>query len=275
MIVKILDDSAFGTILCTFSAFMHYGVREVIVYPGKFYHKVFMDLKTKFSISDDTLKINTNYNDSSDYEFTPSDVLKIGIPYYKFSIPKKYKRYVGLACYPDAPHSKNSVLSDTVFNEPNDNFPEFKLYSLEKYAELYKFFKRNGWDIITFDSKEIPLTEKIELLVNQCEIVVGYEGGLAHLCHMLDIPYIMFPWRTGDSCSIQQIHFDNKTYFLNSFDEIFEWSSEKFQKIIHLLNSGQGNNKLLDYSKEQLLDDVSPWPSISESEKQFLLDQNI
>jgi hypothetical protein len=275
MIVKLLENTALGTTLCTFSAFMHYGVREVIVYPGSFYQEVFMDLKKIFSISDNILKINTNYNDPCDYEFTPSDVVKVGAPYYKVSTPKKYKGYIGLVCYPDTPLSVDSVLSDNVFNEPSDDFPEFKLYSLEKYAELYKFLKKTGWDVITFDNKKTPLCEKIELLANQCEIVVGYEGGLAHLCHILDIPYIMLPWRKPTNNIAHQIHLDNKTYFLNSFDEIFEWSSEKFQQIIHLLNSGQGNNEFLHYSKEQLLDTVSQWVNISNSEKEFLLQQNI
>jgi hypothetical protein len=170
----------------------------------------------------------------------PDDFFKLFSPYYKKNRSKHKRTYVGIACYDD---------SNAVFDSTNLSveYPKNKFYPVENYSDIFKIIKSAGYDVITFDSKLITKTNKAWMLENLCECVIGYEGGIAHLCHMLSVPYIMLPWRNNSGLE-QLLHLDNTVYFLSNIDELLSWGDNEqnlLSDMIYKLNTGQGNNKFL------------------------------
>jgi hypothetical protein len=157
---------------------------------------------------------------------------------------EKKKPFIGIASY-----QSSEVI------EPNDTtYPNCKIYSINQYANLYKFIKISGYDVISLDSRDISIKNKVNLITEFCECVIGYEGGLAHLCHMLNVPYIMFPWhREFVKVDSKLVHLDNQTYFLDSFEELLSWSPAKLNQCIEELHAGLTNNELV-HNPELILD---------------------
>lgn len=215
----------------------------------------FEKYKKIFNISDDVLYVNQTTDLRN--EIAPSDIFKVYSPYYKLPNNKKNKRYIGIAAY------QNSL----AYTNPGLKYPEMKYYSVEKYAELYKLLKLFGWEVITVDSKDVPLEEKVNLISTHCECVIGYEGGIAHLCHMLNVPYIMFPWRIPFDSKL--LHLDEKTFFLDSFDQILTWTKDDLDKCISDLYNGITNNELV--LNNTLIKNRLVNHPVSEEEKTFLL----
>jgi hypothetical protein len=214
----------------------------------------FEKYKKIFNISDDILRIHQTTDLQNEIE--PSDIFKIYSPYYKLSNNKQNKRFIGIAAYQDS----------QAFENPGLVYPESKYYPIQKYSELYKLLKLFGWEVITLDSKDVSVEEKVNLISNYCECVIGYEGGIAHLCHMLDVPYIMFPWKTSFDAKL--LHLDKKTFFLDSFDRILSWTKEDLDKCINDLHSGITNNELVN--NKQLITKRLIGHSVSNEEKKFL-----
>jgi len=214
----------------------------------------FEKYKSIFNISDTVLRVNQTTELSN--EILPGDIFKVYSPYYKLPDNKKNKKYIGIAAYQDS----------VVFENPGLTYPESKYYSIQKYAELYKLLKLFGWEVITLDSRNVSVEEKVDLISNHCECVIGYEGGIAHLCHMLNVPYIMFPWKI--LFDVKLLHIDEKTFFLDSFDQILSWTKDDLDKCISNLHRGITNNELV-YNKE-LIPKRLTGHSISKEEKKFL-----
>lgn len=214
----------------------------------------FEKYKSIFNIPDTVLRVNQTTDLAN--EITPSDVFKVYSPYYKLTNNKRNKRFIGIASYQDS----------TAFENPGLEYPESKYYPIQQYAELYKLLKLFGWEIITLDSKNIPLEEKVNFILNYCECVIGYEGGMAHLCHMLNVPYIMLPWKISFDCKL--LHLDEKTFFLDSFDQLLSWTKEDLDKCISDLHNGKTNNELIN-NKKLVLEKLK-WHIQSKEEKKFL-----
>lgn len=242
-----------GTELCVLSTLLDYGVHQLNI-NKQLNNKNFELYKKIFNIPDNVLTIN--HTDILQDEISPSDLFKVFSPYYTIPRPSKSRQYIGLACYHNG----------TVLDNPGLEYPECKFYSSEEYSKLYTFLKKLGWEVITLDSRDISLEDKVYLITNFCECVIGYEGGIAHLCHMLDVPYIMFPWRKP--FDVKLLHIDKKTYFLDSFDQILRWSAEDLDKCISNLNNSISNNELIN-NKNFILTRLSSHP-ISHREKIFL-----
>jgi hypothetical protein len=110
------------------------------------------------------------------------------------------KNYIGLVLYnsTDAFVDKdyNFIRNDdrarpvSEGNALRYDIPQRKFRSLEYYSKFFELARRCGYDVITLDAHE-KLDQKVEFLLKNCAAVIGYEGGIAHLCHMLRIPYIM------------------------------------------------------------------------------------
>ena len=92
-----------------------------------------------------------------------------------------------------------------------------------------------------------------------CDAIIGYEGGMAHLAHLLKIPSIILPYHHDGKRALYQpdgqvdidllhathkLHIDRRTYFLNSSDEIINWSPAQLRQTIDNLHNQQGNNIL-------------------------------
>lgn len=214
----------------------------------------FEKYKKIFNISDNTLRINQTKDLQNEIE--PSDIFKVYSPYYKLPNNKQNKRFIGIAAYQDS----------QAFENPGIVYPESKYYPIQKYSELYKLLKLFGWEVITLDSRNVSVEEKADLISNYCECVIGYEGGIAHLCHMLDIPYIMFPWKIP--FDVKLLHLDEKTFFLDSFDQILSWTKEDLDKCISNLHNGKTNNELINNTK--LITKRFTNHLVSKEEKKFL-----
>lgn len=234
-----------GTELCALSTFLHIGVTS-IESNNKSFNLRFDQYKDIFDIQTIRIVDNTDITEP----FMPNDFIKLFSPYYKKNRKKISRNYIGISLYSNL----NETFDYFSMNSSSEyyHYPKCKWYPIEEYSNVVQLIKKAGYDVISLDSKSISIKEKAYLIENLCECVIGYEGGIAHLCHMLDVPYIMFPWRIKQSNYLEEIlHLDNKTYFLDSIYELLNWKNnerKQLQDIIFNLNSGNGNNRFLNNS---------------------------
>jgi hypothetical protein len=244
-----------GTELGVFCVLLDYGVKKLNI-NKQLNNTNFEQYKKIFQVSDDELIINQT--DVLENEITPRDLFKVYSPYFRIPNIKKDKKFIGISAYNDV----------EVYEGNGKEYPYCKYYSIEQYSLLYKHLKRLGWEVITLDNKLISIEEKYHLISNFCECVIGYEGGIAHFCHMLNIPYIMFPWKK--KFDIKLLHIDNKTFFLDSFDQILKWNKSDLQKCINDLHNGLGNNELA-HNSQLIKDRLSKIPNyFTDDERLFL-----
>jgi hypothetical protein len=250
-----------GTIIGFLSLLTHYE-KEVIfktdndgfnllsqlirIYDLKNIHPVIQDSFKNIDEISDVSKIFSRY-------ISPSTINLFGkiIPNSACQINRK--KFIGFAGYTNS----NDVFTEKEWLEGDRGFPKNRQYSIESWAEIFKLTKLAGYDVITFDSLDINIETKIQMLQENCEAVIGYEGGIGHICHTLNIPFIMLPWRNGlfsdpdgefrkDRSYMEQfLHLDKKTYFLESLNELLSWNADKLNEVIDLLKVNRGNNKVL------------------------------
>jgi hypothetical protein len=184
---------------------------------------------------------------------SPSNINLFGktIPNSAYQINRK--KFIGFSGYTNS----NGAFTEKEWLEGYRGFPRNRQYSIESWAEIFKLTKIAGYDIITFDSFDVNIETKIQMLQENCEAVIGYEGGIGHICHTLNIPFIMLPWRNvpfsdpdgefpKDRRHMEHfLHLDKKTYFLESLNELLSWNADKLNEVIDLLKVNQGNNKVL------------------------------
>lgn len=237
-----------GTQLCALSVFLAAGVTEIEVAEMTIYNAL-SEHKKIFNL--DNLTISLIVNEQLTNAIFPRDSFKLFFPYYKKpKINRTLKPYIGLAWADNA---------ERVFDKHDKDFtyPKCKLYSLQDNLDIIKLIKCAGYDVVTLDSKDATIADKSWLIENLCECVIGYEGGIAHLSHMLNVPYIMLPWRKDGGLE-QLLHLDNSTYFLNSVYELLNWIDDDKHKLndtINALNAGHGNNKFLRGERSVIIDE--------------------
>jgi len=221
-----------GTELSLLSTLMDFGVDQL---------NINQNLKNNFDTYNrifniQKLKINQVDPSSLENVIAPYDLFKVYSPYYKIHRAIKKRPFIGIASY-----------QDSLVLEPNNTtYPNCKIYSIDQYAELYKFIKISGYDVLSLDSRDISVENKAYLISEYCECVIGYEGGIAHLCHMLNVPYIMLPWHLVNvKFDSKLLHIDDKTYFLDSFEQLLSWSALDLNHCILELSIGNTNNELV------------------------------
>jgi hypothetical protein len=222
-----------------------------------------MELKQIFMIPDEQLTIIPMEPETDPPPPTTSDISKLLSHYYhaeeiqvlgqKFLVPNRTggKKLVALACYQQPEHIAN-------FNDQDETWPNYRYYSLDDYNRLIKYIKQLGYDVITLDSRHMSLEQKVYIMNEMCHCLIGYEGGMHHLAHLLKLPCIMLPWRRFSGHPLNPkfkknethfyehlLHVDKRTYFAKSIDEIVNWSLDDFKEIITSLKNGRGNNVLL------------------------------
>jgi len=80
--------------------------------------------------------------------------------------------------------------------------------------------------------------------------VVSYEGGMAHLAHMLNIPVFLVDWTYPtpstnlDSFHCEFVHRSSSMYLLRDDRELFSWSHDQLDRMIFDLRQGRTNNRL-------------------------------
>jgi len=245
-----------GTELCLLSALVDFGVEKLNI-NQELNNKNFEIYNSIFNIQ--TLSINHVDPALLTDIIVPGDLFKVYSPYYKIPRTIKKRPFIGIASYQDS----------QVIEPNNSTYPNCKIYSIEQYAELYKFIRTCGYEVISLDSRDISVVDKSYFISEHCECVIGYEGGIAHLCHMLTVPYIMFPWHVEPiPFDSKLLHIDDRTYFLDSFEQLLSWSVADLNHCILELQAGHTNNELV-HDSSLIIDRIKP-PFITQEERNFI-----
>lgn len=216
------------------------------------------EIKRIWQIPDDRLTIRVG----SDPDAIPnlqSDELTAYIPYFTSDILflmgknvplKNHKKKFAVLCM----HHGGGLREDIATR----SMPYNKYATSREYEKLFTLLDRAGYDIITMNQSTVDLEHKIYMLNEMCDLVIGYEGGLHHLAHVLKIPSIIFPWRycddgappipPGNYYEPHRFHADRRTWFVMDEPdrEILSWTPQQLQDKINELRQGRGNNILFD-----------------------------
>ena len=204
-------------------------------------------LKSIYNIPDDKISLSVTDDMSDNIFWELSDVGKLTSPYVspsevfvkgtKLTVGKKNnKPCIALACYQDYDHLKN-------YSRSNYDWPHNRYWSMNEYSLIFQLIKNAGYEVITFDNHAISLDDKVYWLNEYCEAVIGYEGGLCHLAHTLQVPTIILPWRPYETfLNIDSLHLDTRTYFVRTIEEILHWDELTLKKVISQLHNHMTNN---------------------------------
>lgn len=213
------------------------------------------ELKKIFQIPDSKMIITVDPKYQRTDDILDSDELCVYTSYfYSHSIlldnrihftARKPKRCVALAM-----HHGRGLGNDL----PLKKFPYNKFATQDEYNKIIEYLDSHGYSVITMNSPELTVQEKTHLLNEYCDCLITYEGGVAHLAHLLNIPTIILPWKYNDMghppippgiwYESHRYHPDRKTWFLKSVDELLSWSVPQFKEKIVSLYQDQGNNLL-------------------------------
>jgi hypothetical protein len=170
-----------------------------------------------------------------------------------FKVGKRGKKCVAILVN-NGDHIKDQEffnrIEKSVISKDGTDYPFNKYYDKKTFDFLIDLVHAAGYDIMMVDSKDVSLEQKTFLLNEFCDFVIGYEGGMCHLAHILKIPAIIFPWLNGamdplwyDHSPVENIHLDKKTYFLKDREEIFEWTPQYLIDMVERLYNDGGNNR--------------------------------
>ena len=201
------------------------------------------DFKRIFDIADQHLTIEVGTHGWPDLE---TDELCSYAPYFhSYRNDTKRQRCVAMAMH----HGHG--LRDS---GDHRGMPYNKFATAEEYNAIFEHLTSLGYDVITMNHSSMSLEQKIFMLNELCDFVIGYEGGLGHLAHVLGIPYFCLPWRFNDMghpgqqpglwYEAQRFHADPRTWFLTDAAEFLSWNKDKLTHMIDLLYADQGNNIL-------------------------------
>jgi len=246
-----ISPTGLGTTISIMSMLLHSG-KDIVLYAPTDYTTV-RDLKKIFNLA----QLTIIDKEILQYDIWPkcTDKSKFFSPYFdtdyltlfdrKYAISNKRKPCIGLA-------------TGNFYNEfPHNAFPYNRFNSQEFWADVFQLIQLAGYDVITFNLVDTSVEQKIWMLNELCDCVIGYEGGICHLAHLLSIPTIIMPWHHHEDGSIPQpdifyvphkLHLDPKTYFVKDEQEILSWSSYRLIELITQLHHGQGNNIFFNHT---------------------------
>lgn len=204
--------------------------------------------KKIFRIPDSQLKITRS-------KFVSGDINNVGWPIKIFS---EYYRpaYVNVNGQSLKVKDNNSqkkciaIACSTDLAGPANEWPWCRSRSFEFWGRLMAWVKSMGYEVITVDHSFHSLENKIELMVKNCRAIISYEGGMAHLAHMLDMPCFILDWKLPSPSTVldkfhcEFVHMTNSVYIVRDDEEIFKWNRDEFSKRIFSLENGVGNNRL-------------------------------
>jgi hypothetical protein len=122
----------------------------------------------------------------------------------------------------------------------------------EYWNRVYGWIKSIGYEAVSVDYPFADLENKIEILAKYCCAIISYEGGMAHLSHMLKLPCFLVDWKhPSPSTPLKEFHceFVHKTdsvYILRNDEELFSWSDHRFRQELEKLRNGITNNRLVN-----------------------------
>jgi len=212
------------------------------------------DFKRIFQIPDEHLVIESGTHGYPDLE---TDELCTYAPYFysnyvklfdqQYSTARKKKICVALAMH------HNGGLTD-----PAEQYgmPYNKFATADDYNQIFQRLTELGYDVITMNQTGMTVEQKIYMLNELCDFVIGYEGGIGHLAHVLGIPYFCLPWRLNDMghpgiqpglwLESHRFHPDRRTWFLQSVQEFLTWTDNDLKAMTDRLYNNGGNNVLFD-----------------------------
>lgn len=173
---------------------------------------------------------------------------------------RRQKNYVGMALYNGldgyVEHNGNFVRNSpngSIINEGNNSgrIPQCKFRSIQIYGQTFMNLRKWGYDVITFDGVH-NIETKIRFLIENCKAVVGYEGGMAHLCHMLRIPYIMYDYKPSQDINdcygeytAEVIHQSNTVHIINDDEQFARMDKKTFSDLVDNLQNKRTNNRIV------------------------------
>ena len=170
--------------------------------------------------------------------------------------PSRKKSYIGICCYNDLggylDANYDNISGGTNEGNNGTRIPQCKYRSIDYYAKVMQFVKSAGYDVITLDNND-NIESKMQFMLENCAAVIGYESSTAHLCHMLQIPYLMLDWRVPHFDSIygefqcEVTHQSKTVYHLHDDDELFNFTKNEFVDLIAKLTDwGTTNNRIVN-----------------------------
>jgi len=137
------------------------------------------------------------------------------------------------------------------FKKKRNSWPERKMWPLETNLKIINLLLSAGYDLISLDSNALRLDDKIYMLNEYCDFVIGYEGGLHHIAHTLNIPSIVLPWSNpyphyDSGFFIHALHLDKKTWIAPTIEDVLNLTPQTLSELRNQLAVGQGNNMFLN-----------------------------
>lgn len=161
----------------------------------------------------------------------------------KFDIEKKCVALVG---FYDSPQGL-----DQQHGAEKNHWPWCKRRPVEYWTKIFAWIKSMNLDVITLD-RFWSLDNKVEALIKNCCAVISYEGGIAHLAHVLSIPCFVIDWKHPspstrfDTFHVDLVHKAHTVYIVRDDNELFEWDYSQFRNKIEQLSKGMTNNRILN-----------------------------
>jgi len=211
---------------------------------------------------------------------TLSDSIKFFSPYIDIDEVDLFNETFRLG-YPDKGHKAIGILMSngspgTAETKAKNEHPWNRYYGPEVYSKIIQLCSDAGYDIITLDSPWMEMRDKMYQISQLCDCVIGYEGGMMHLAHILKTPTIILPWHhlsngdppddnfsyfinpkiPGVKYAAHMFHLDKRSYFPTSPDVVASWTPTILKSMIDILRQGGGNNvflknKLSYFEKEE------------------------
>ena len=254
-----IDNCGLGTTISLLSLFFHTNKSIILHAPTNY--KILREVKSVFDIPDEKLTVITQESIPNSITNRPehfvSDYCKFWSPYFfadtvtvlekKYITGKKDKPCIGIV-------TNNGWWANEF---PSNGVPFHRYYPKDVWLKIIDLILSSGYDIISLNGIAQTLEEKTYLVNELCDAVIGTEGGICHLAHLLKVPCIIMPWHHHEDGSDphpdgsllyvpHKMHLDRRTYFVKSVEEISSWDSDILRKTIRNLYSEQGNNVFIN-----------------------------
>ena len=178
--------------------------------------------------------------------------VKLFTDYYK----PKFVNVLGQTLETNSKQEKKCIAIAGFFadipKESNNDWPWCKQRPLEYWTKLFHWIKSMDYDVITVDRANFALENKIDALVKNCKAIISYEGGMAHLAHMLKIPCFLIDWKHPSPSTVLDrfhcdfVHMSETVYIVRNDDELFSWDVDFFNNVVSQLLEGNTNNSFLN-----------------------------
>jgi len=162
-----------------------------------------------------------------------------------FPVGQRGKRAVAILIN-NGEHVKDTEFFNAIDTLDPAPYPFVKFHSKSLYSHIIDLVQSAGYDPFVIDSKDISLENKLFVINELCDFVIGYEGGIAHLAHVLKMPAIVLPWRIQSATvpPVDFLHLDKRTYLVRDAAEIYSWTPGHLLNLVDGLYNETGYNNV-------------------------------